>query len=1140
MASLADPSVFPFCNPDWDNTDFVASVVSSMRPLGTDNIDFPCNMSIGKAMSLPILCATVALAFTAVLYKVLINVRTGPGTDEDVEELGTYKDPAEVANNQKDYPVDKCPIPKKEQVAIGKAMNKISAEVQDGAKAFLVEEYKWLSAFVVFMFCTLLVLFTLDDNRTDRTDGIRMAACFLVGAFLSATAGWVGMQVATDANVRTTQAARNVSSGGDPDGGLNRALRVAFNGGAVMGFVVVGLGLLGVSIFMLIMSKGRDCEDYRQFGFVTSNTAVCDAAGMEDGLDSLAGFGFGASSIALFARVAGGIYTKAADVGADLVGKVEEDIPEDSPENPATIADNVGDNVGDVAGMGADLFESFVGSIIACATLANGDIAKIALPFWLAGAGVVASIVGFFCVSIGEEKAYHLNIEDARNRDECNELMFEEKLKLDSQTQSKLKYPYFVPQDKDGKSCDTVWRHDQPEDDEDDKHLAGSGPVFDDYAQQADLMMALHKGTLSSSLLVCGFAALICYLLFDWSEYQENQQYYYAGGPEDKDSEAWRIYGCILIGLLCGILIGVSTEYATSYSYYPVKSISNSGVTGPATVIIQGLGVGMMSCFPPTFIIVATILACNALMAEYGVAVAAVSMLSTLGVTLATDAYGPIADNAGGLAEMVEELPSAVRRTTDALDALGNTTAATGKGFAIGSAVLTALSLLNAFEDRVTSSAALDLSVNDSIVLAGIVFGSMLPFLFGALTMISVGLAAQELIRAVRKDFVDKKAEEVAAIESGKDGKPYKPWEFMNGKYLSLDAEEQKLLGNGADKASYEYYMKTVAGTAQDRKEFLEKGLEGGASAMTPDGLRGVVLKNVTLHNRGADSSAPAGSSNEEGKHAINVVDVVDGGRWHDTTPQDQAGVCDLSQEPVKAENVANEPGRWAERQSVFATHKWHGIRGWAPNSKECIRISTQASIREMMLPGVYAIFTPVFVGFLIGARMLMGVLAGSVGAGAMLAIMMANAGGAWDNSKKYIEIAGAKGGKGTDTHKACVVGDTVGDPFKDTSGPSLNILLKLMAMVSLTIATLLKGQDDWEIGWFAFIPGVIILGATFYYCKYIYGAAEEEGKKAEVTSATQPDSPKKQTWHVEAATNAQGEVEHGYFKGNPTPAAQV
>merc|ERR1711959_381327 len=324
-----------------------------------------------------------------------------------------------------------------------------------------------------------------------------------------------------------------------------------------------------------------------------------------------------------------------------------------------------------------------------------------------------------------------------------------------------------------------------------------------------------------------------------------------------------------------------------------------------------------------------------------------------------------------------------------------------------------------------------------------------------------------------------------------------------------------------------EYYRSYMNGVnmAGKRNEKLEKYLEGGSAAMSSAGCTNVVLKNVIKMDKGGEQ------------------DIVAGARWHEYNPQNNehkakgADACPLN--VLKESKMEyTHAGEWEERQSVFDTPAWHAVRGWAPNSNECIKISTRASIREMMLPGVYAIFTPVFVGFLVGARMLMGVLAGSVGAGAMLAIMMANAGGAWDNSKKYIEIAGAKGGKGTDTHKACVVGDTVGDPFKDTSGPSLNILLKLMAMVSLTIATLLKGQDDWEIGWFAFIPGVIILGATFYYCKYIYGAAEEKGRKAEVTSATQPDSPKKQTWHVEADKNAQGEVEHGYFQGNP--AAQV
>merc|ERR1711871_678351 len=366
-------------------------------------------------MSLPILCASVALVFTAILYKILSDQPMGADDESEVSKMGTYLDPSTVGMNQKEYPDDKCPIPLETQAEIGHKMNTISAEVQRGAKAFLVEEYKWLAGFVLFMFCVLLVLFTVDDNRTDRSDGIRMGSCFLMGAILSATAGWIGMQVATDANVRTTQAARNVQSGGQMDGGLNRALRVAFNGGAVMGFVVVGLGLLGVSIFMLIMSHGRDCEDYRELGFVTADTSSCDSPGFEDALDSLAGFGFGASSIALFARVAGGIYTKAADVGADLVGKVEAGIDEDDPHNPAVIADNVGDNVGDVAGMGADLFESYVGCIIASATLAvsqgntEGDMLyglstqAIALSFTLPAVGIVCSIIGYFAVNTSQE-----------------------------------------------------------------------------------------------------------------------------------------------------------------------------------------------------------------------------------------------------------------------------------------------------------------------------------------------------------------------------------------------------------------------------------------------------------------------------------------------------------------------------------------------------------------------------------------------------------------------------------------------------------------------------------------------------------------------------------------------------------------
>lgn len=430
-------------------------------------------------------------------------------------------------------------------------MNKISDQIKSGARAFLVTEYKYLTAFVFIVFVALLILYTVDPPSGDKTDGIRYGGCFLVGAILSASAGWGGMVVATDANVRTTQAA-------DKEG-LDSALRVAFTGGAVMGFTVVGLGLFGVSLMFYLVTLGHD-EDSLPIR-------------LRYAADSLAGFGFGASSIALFARVAGGIYTKAADVGknvtaficifllsycihdynfstrsilksgADLVGKVEMDIPEDDPRNPAVIADNVGDNVGDVAGMGADLFESFVGSIIAAVTLADGDIVLVMLPFWIAGAGILASMVGFFAVGTKEG------------------------------------------------------------------------------ASQKELLFALHKGTLVSSVLVLGFTTALCGTLF-----------------EGREEDGWKIFGAIAIGLVAGILIGQVTEYFTSYCHWPTQSITEAGVTGPATVIIQGLGIGMISTVFPVLIIVATILGCDALAGEYGIAMAAVGMLSTLGVTLATDA----------------------------------------------------------------------------------------------------------------------------------------------------------------------------------------------------------------------------------------------------------------------------------------------------------------------------------------------------------------------------------------------------------------------------------------------------------------------------------------------------------------------
>ncbi|KAL7543864.1 hypothetical protein ACHAXR_013233 [Thalassiosira sp. AJA248-18] len=656
-------------------------------------------------------------------------------------------------------------------------MNKLSEKIQSGAKAFLTTEYKYLSVFVLFVFAVLLVIYSIDPPTGDKIDGIRAGSCFLAGAILSASAGWAGMIVATDANVRTTQAADKQ--------GLSVALRVAFTGGAVMGFTVVGLGLFGVSLFFFLMTLSRESATS---GLGWTNTGTLMAA-----VDSLASFGFGASSIALFARVAGGIYTKAADVGADLVGKVEMDIPEDDPRNPAVIADNVGDNVGDVAGMGADLFESFVGSIIAAATLADGDAIKVALPFWIAAAGIVASVIGFFAVGT-----------------------------------------------KDG-------------------------------ASQRQLLFALHKGVILSSVFVLGFSAIIISQLF-----------------EHDTAEGWKLFACIAIGLIAGILIGQATEYYTSYSFWPTQSITEAGVTGPATVIIQGLGIGMISCVAPVLVIVGTILGCNALSGDY--AMSAVGMLSTLGVTLATDAYGPIADNAGGIAEMAE-LDERVRETTDALDALGNTTAATGKGFAIGSAVLTSLSLLAAFKDK---AGITTVDIGDPVVLSGVLFGAMLPFLFAALTMLSVQKAAGAIIIEVRRQF--------AQIEGLREG------------------------------------------TAE------------------------------------ADSD-------------------------------------------------------------------------------RCVAISTQSSVEEMILPGVYAVLSPLITGLLIGPKCLVGMLGGAIASGMMLAIMMANAGGAWDNSKKYIEIEGACGGKGTTTHKACVVGDTVGDPFKDTSGPSLNILIKLMSMISLTLAPIIKGK---------------------------------------------------------------------------------
>jgi K(+)-stimulated pyrophosphate-energized sodium pump len=655
-------------------------------------------------------------------------------------------------------------------------MREIAQAVRVGAKAYLKRQYLGVSLFFLVMF--FILLFLSFKNYLV----IFVPFAFLTGGFFSGLSGFIGMSIATQASNRTASAAMK---------SLNSGLRVAFSSGAVMGLVVVGLGLLDLSIWYYFLNwyysthpipSGMD-----KIAAITS-TMLC--------------FGMGASSQALFARVGGGIFTKAADVGADLVGKVEAGIPEDDPRNPAVIADNVGDNVGDVAGMGADLYESYVGSIVATSALgvaAGLGLAGVTVPMAMAGVGVIASIIGTFFVKSKEE------------------------------------------------------------------------------ASQKVLLAALRKGVFSSSIIV----AVISYFLVKYTLGVEHIGVYWA----------------IISGLVAGVIIGLATEYYTSSGFKPTRSIADAAVTGPATVIIAGISVGMMSTFVPVIVVSIAILlsyflaggAANFNSGLYGVAISAVGMLSTLGITLATDAYGPVADNAGGNAEM-SHLPPEVRKRTDALDSLGNTTAATGKGFAIGSAALTALALIAAYREQVLAISGKDMQLNlmNPCVLVGLFVGGMLPFLFCSMTMRAVGRAAGKIVMEVRRQFKE-------------------------------------------------------------------------------------------------------------------IVGIMEG----------------------KAK----------------------------PDYARCVDIAAGAAQKEMILPSLLAIISPILVGLLIGVEGQAGLLTGATVTGFVLAVMMANSGGAWDNAKKYIE-EGNYGGKGSLAHKASVVGDTVGDPFKDTSGPSLNILIKLMSMVSIVFAS--------------------------------------------------------------------------------------